>query len=66
MITTLPESDKAKLSSSPRPRIVFKTWDDAMDYFAIHLKPIGHGPKGQAIYSRKDMDALNVQLPVDY
>ena len=59
-------SDKAKSNAKSEPPMAFKTWDEAMAYFAIHLKPIAIGPKGQPIYSRKDMDALNIQLPVDY
>lgn len=48
------------------PPIVFRTWDEAMDYFEKHLTPVEYGPKGQPIFSSKDMEKLNVRLPVDY
>lgn len=66
MPTTIYTPETRKPDLKPNPPIVFKTWDEAMAYFALHLTPIAVGPKGQPIYSRKDMDALNVQLPIDY
>ena len=64
--TIYPPEETLKSNLESKPVIAFKTWDEAMAYFAIHLKPIAVGPKGQPIYSRKEMDALNVQLPTDY
>jgi len=66
MPTTICTPDTPKSDVKPSPPIVFITWDEAMAYFAVHLKPVAFGPKGQPIYSRKDMDALNVRLPIDY
>ena len=35
------------------------------EYLALHLKPVGYGPKGQPLYAKEDIDALNVILPDD-
>ena len=63
MLTDIPE--KTKPSPAASRQVHLKTWDEVRDYFAIHLKPIAHGPKGQPIYSHIDIRKLNVQLPED-
>jgi hypothetical protein len=44
-------------------RVHLKSWREAGAYFKKHLIPVRHGPKGQPIYSRADIDALDVILP---
>lgn len=51
---------------SPEPEPVrLKTRQEERDYLALHLKPVGYGPKGQPLYAKDDIDALNIILPDD-
>ena len=60
------ENNDFDLQHARGEKIVFKTWHEANQFFQKHLKPMAYGPKGQPIFSRADMDALNVELPSDY
>ena len=50
-------------SAKDGPRL--KTWDEVEEYMAKHLKPVGHGPKGQPIYDYKEAAKLNIHYPDD-
>jgi len=50
--------------AGPEP-IRLKTRQEERDYLAKHLKPVGYGPKGQPLYAKEDIDALNIILPDD-
>ncbi|HLX62750.1 MAG TPA: hypothetical protein VKX17_15845 [Planctomycetota bacterium] len=63
MATATQSKDAETAPPSHGKRVRIKTWRDAGAYFKKHLKPVRYGPKGQPIYSRKDIDSLNVILP---
>jgi hypothetical protein len=45
--------------------LLLKTEEEVAAYLAAHLKPVRRGPKGQPIYSQKDIEKLNVRLYAD-
>ena len=51
-------------STEPEP-VRLKTRQEERDYLAKHLKPVGYGPRGQPLFAKEDIDALNVILPDD-
>ena len=62
MITVL-EADPSPQVSDTDCRVRLKTWAEARAYFKKHLKPVDYSPKGHPIYSKADIEALNVILP---
>ncbi len=56
--------EKIQPNNDPAKEVVFlRTWDEAKKYFALHLTPVAHGPKGQPIYSHTDILKLNAYFP---
>ena len=52
------------MPAEPEP-IRLKTRKEEREYLAKHLTPVGFGPKGQPLYAKEDIDALNIILPDD-
>jgi hypothetical protein len=67
MATTLhaPLKSGRKNAADESAPLLLKTRQEAREYLAKHLKPVGHGPKGQPLYAKKDIDSLNIILPED-
>lgn len=62
MTARIPHTHLPKPSAEP---VRLLTRKEEREYLAKHLKPVGFGPKGQPLYAKEDIDALNVILPDD-
>ena len=55
-------SKPAKARARKKP-LKLKDWDEVRAYFAKHLKPVGHGPKGQPFYAHEELKKLDIIYP---
>lgn len=43
--------------------VKLRTRQEASDYLAKHVKPVGHSPNGRPIYNYDDLKRLDIQYP---
>ena len=65
MAATIEPTSSRKPANAQEKPIRLKTREEATEYLARHLTPVGHSPRGFPIYAKKDIDALNIVLPED-
>jgi len=60
-----PSRRKPANIANVEPPLLLRTEKEVQEYLAAHLTPVRRGPKGQPIYSQKDIEKLNVRLYAD-